>query len=263
MARRKVGSLLAVAGLAVTGVLAYGAFFSGGSTVRTVDTGGGAAPAASATESPYPVHALPATGTAAQDPGGGGGGGGTYGNVGPPAIQGAQGAGNRTGPVGSGDVLYFSGVNTLDPSRSSTSSGDNTFPTPGGAGAGLAAPVAGTSATGCATDPQSVDYYTIPLVVETVSFTGAPRVHLRISGGGPVTARLFQQTHDGDCQLLTAGSSTISGGIANVTLGSRGVTRFAKGATAAVVVTAPMGSHTLSTSSDNPSFLTLPGLTGF
>jgi hypothetical protein len=263
MARRKVGVPLAVAGVVLVAALAYGTFFSGGSNVRVVDAGGGATPAASAAEAPYAVATLPGIGTAAQDPGGGGGGGGNHGTVGPPVIQGAQGAGSLPGTAGSGDVLYFSGVNSLDPNRSATTSGDNTFPTPGAAGGAVAAPVLGTSATGCATDAQSVDYYSIPVKIETVSFTGAPRVHLRITGAGPITVRLFQQTQDGGCQQITSGSSTISGGTTDVGLGSRGRFQFTKGATAAVVVSAPMGSHTLSTSSADPSFVTLPGLTGF
>jgi hypothetical protein len=262
MAKRKATPLFAVAGVVLVGALAYGTIASGGSKVRVADPGGGPVPASTGPEPSLAVSTLPPIGTAAQDPGGGGGGGGGGGNVAPPAIQGAQGSGGAQGVVGGGDTLYFSGVNLLDPNRAATTSGNNTFPTPQAAAGGILAPVTGgTSATGCATDPNSVDYYAIPLKIEHIGFTGAPHVHLRITGSGPVTATLFQQAPNGACQALTSGSSTISGGVANLTMGSLGRFSFTPGDTPAIVVTSP-GSHTLSTDSQNPSFLELPGLSG-
>lgn len=261
MARRKGGALIGVAGVALLGAVVYGATASGGSTVKSADAGGGAVPGPSGAPAPYAIHTLGGIGTAAQDPGGGGGGTGEPGSVGPPDIQGAQGAGSAQGSENSSDTLYLSGVNLIDPNPSAVTSGQNTFPSLGTSGAPIFDPLLGTSATGCATTPDSVGYYAIPLTIETVGWNGAPRAHIRISGGGPITLTLYQQSPNGGCQAVTSGSGTISGGVANVTLGSRRF-QFTKGYTPALVIKAPSGSHTISTDSNNPSSITFPGLYG-
>jgi hypothetical protein len=89
-------------------------------------------------------------------------------------------------------------------------------------------------------------------------------VHIRITGGGPISARLVQfrsPDQGGQCQTLSTGSGTIAGGIANFTLGARSLT-FSKGFTPGLVITAPAGPHTITTSAQDPSFLVLPGLFG-
>jgi hypothetical protein len=265
MANRKLGPVVMVAGVVIVGALAYGSFAEQGKTARAVDTGGGTVPAAAGPVAPYSVSTLPPVGFAAQDPGGGGGGGGRPGNVGTPAIQGAQGAGAPQGTQGGGDTFYLSGVNTLDPSRSAVTSGENTFPTPTGTVGSVLAPAAGgTSTSGCSSDPQSVEYDWVPLTVQTVGFRGTPRVHLRITGGGPVSARIVQFSspdRGGSCQTLSTGSGSIAGGIADFSLSPRSLT-FSRGSTPGLVISAPVGSHTISTSNQNPSFLRLPGLFG-
>jgi hypothetical protein len=260
MARRKGGPLLAVAGVALVGAIAYGTVTSGGSSPVVADRGGGPVPASSPPEAPYAISTLGAIGHAAQDPGGGGGGTGVPGNVGPPGIQGAQGSGTGQGFADSGDTLYFSGVNLLDPNRSATTSGQTTF---GGPGIGTVAGAlpGGSSAVGCASPPQETDYYAIPLR-NVVTFRGNPRVHLNISGGGSVTALLYQQTSSKQCQVVGQGTAPIRGGIADVTLGVGGHD-FPVGVTPTVVIRANDGSsHTISTSSGNPSYLYLPNLQG-
>jgi hypothetical protein len=197
-----------------------------------------------------------------QDPGGGGGGSGRPGLVGPPGIQGAQGPGSAQGPGAVDPHLYFSGVNLLDPQRSAVSSGQNTFPSTASTIGGVVAPVAGgTNASGCATKPNSVDYFAVPLRIETTGFSGSPQVHLRISGGGSVQVTMFQQSQGGTCEPVTSGSAPISGGVANVTLGARRNFTFSQGFTPALVVTTTdTAQHTISTDSGNPSFIFLPGL---
>jgi len=267
MAKRKAAPLIAVAGVVVVGALAFGTFAeSGGSSVKVADPGGGAVPPSPGPPAPFSISTLGPIGTAAQDPGGGGGGGGTPGSVGPPGIQGAQGSGRPQGFEGGGDRLFLSGVNLLDPNQSATTSGDNTFPTPLAVAAAPVDPLLGSGTgqtpTGCATDPQSVDYYAIPLKIETVGFSGAPQVHLRITGGGSVTVRLMQQApNDGPCQTVASGAGGISGGIADISLSGRTNFQFTTGFTPALVISAP-GSHTISTDSFNPSFIRLPGLSG-
>jgi hypothetical protein len=263
MAKRKLGPVVAVVGVVVVGALAFGVFSETGQSIKTADAGGGALPAAAAPEAPYSINTLPPVGSAAQDPGGGGGGGGRPGTVGTPAIQGAQGAGRAQGLESAGNTMYLSGVSGLDPNRSSVTSGETTFPTPVSAVGTVLDPVPGQASAsgGCSSDPQSVEYDWVPLTVQTVGFSGSPHVHLRISGGGPVSARLVQFDSGGSCQTLSTGSSTISGGIADFTLSPRRVT-FARGFTPALVITAPTGPHTVSTSNQNPSFILLPGLFG-
>jgi hypothetical protein len=261
MARRKGGPILAVAGVALVGAIGYGAITSGGSSVTVADRGGGPVPGASGPEAPYAIHTLGAIGTAAQDPGGGGGGTGVPGHVGPPGIQGAQGTGSAQGFADAGDTLYFSGVNLLDPNRSATTSGQTTF---GGPGVGSVTGVLGSnssSSVGCAKPPQETDYYAIPLR-NVVTFRGNPRVHLNISGGGSVTALLYQETQNSQCQLIGQGSAPISGGTADVTLGVASHA-FPVGDTPTVVIRAnDNASHTISTGSGNPSYLFLPNLEG-
>lgn len=261
MARRKRGGLLlGVAGVAVVGALAYGTMTDGGGSVKVADPGGGAVPASPGPPAPYAISTLGSIGTAAQDPGGGGGGTGEPGSVAPPAIQGAQGSGSAPGSADSGDTLYFSGISTLDPNRSATTSGENTFGGPGVGGVigGLAPD---DSATGCAKPPQETDYYAIPLRND-VTFSGNPRVHLNITGGGTVTVLLYQETQSENCQLIGQGTAPIRGGTADVTLGVGGH-RFPTGVLPAVVIRANDGaSHTIRTSSGNPSYITFPGLTG-
>jgi hypothetical protein len=262
MARRKAGPLVAVAVVAVVGFLGYSTMAeSGGSGVKVADPGGGVLPESPAPPPPYSVSTLAPVGTAAQDPGGGGGGTGEPGNVGTPGIQGAQGAGSAQGFESGGDTLYLSGVNLLDPNRSATTSGSNTFPSlTGGVGGVLGPLVGGTEATGCADDPDEVDYYAIPLEVETVGFNGAPSVHLRITGGGTVTAMLYQESQEGSCELVTQGSGGVSGGVANFSMGARSL-QFKKGYTPVVVFKAA-GQRTITTDSANPSFIRFPGLYG-
>jgi hypothetical protein len=180
--------------------------------------------------------------------------------VGPPGIQGAQGPGSPQGYADAGDVLYFSGVNTLDPNRSAVSSGQVQF---GGPGLGtVTGSLPGSdSTTGCAKPPQETDYYAIPLR-NVVTYTGNPQVHLNITGGGTVTVLLYQQTQSEQCQLIGQGTAPISGGTANVTIGSASH-RYPVGDLPALVVRANDGaSHTISTSSGNPSYLHLPNLKG-
>jgi hypothetical protein len=266
MAKRKAAPLIAVAGVVVVGALAYGTFAESGGQVKVADPGGGAVPPSPAPPAPFSISTLGPIGTAAQDPGGGGGGGGTPGNVGPPGIQGAQGSGRPQGFEGGGDRLFLSGVNLLDPNQSAATSGENTFPTPlapvGAVGGPLLGGATGQSATGCLTDAQSVEYDAIPLKIETVGFSGAPRVHLRISGGGLVTARLMQQApNDGPCQTIASGSGGIAGGITDFSLSNRSNFQFSQGFTPVLVISSP-GTHTISTDSFNPSFIRLPGLRG-
>src|SRR3954470_4688590 len=263
MARRKAGVLVAVGAVAVIGVLGYSTWSEVSTpTAKVADPGGGPVSQSPAPPPPYAISTLGPIGTAAQDPGGGGGGTGEPGNVGPPGIQGAQGAGSAQGFQGGGDTLYLSGVNLLDPNLNATTSGSNTFPTPLGALGGVVGPITGgTSATGCATQPDEVDYYAIPLTVESVGFNGAPSVHLRITGGGPITATLYEESPDGNCLFRTSGSGSISGGIANFSMGARNL-EFSKGHTPVVVFRAPSGSHTISTDSSNPSFIRFPNLHG-
>ncbi len=266
MAKRKGGILLAAT--AVLGVVAVAAVLDsgGGSNVRKVDAGGGAVSASPAPPAPYAISTLGAIGTAAQDPGGGGGGTGAPGSVGNPTIQGAQGGRGAPGFADGGDTYYLSGLNLLDPNRSATTTGDNTF---GGPGAGAAVGSAGTvvggldgggngSATGCATPPD-VDYYSTPYRIPT-GFRGTPRMHLRISGGGSVTATVFAKTSSDNCVAVTSGSGRIANGVADFDLGARDYA-FPQDSTPVLVISAP-GEHTISTGSDNPSFLTLPGLYG-
>ncbi len=262
MAIGKAGPLVAVGAVAVLGFLGYSTIAeSGGSSVKVADPGGGSVPPSSPPPAPYSINTLSPVGTAAQDPGGGGGGTGVPGTVGRPDIQGAQGAGSPQGYQNGGDVLYLSGVNLLDPNRSATTSGQNTFPTAtGGVGGVLGPLVGGTSATGCANEPDEVDYYGIPLTYLNIGFNGAPAVHLRISGSGPVTATLYEEK-DGACSQLSQGSGTISGGVANFSMGARSLS-FRKGYTPVVVFKAPQGQHTITTDSANPSFIRFPNLFG-
>lgn len=261
--RRKAAPLVAVGVVAVLGFLGYSTLAeSGGSGVKVADPGGGRVPSSPAPPPPYAVSTLGPVGTAAQDPGGGGGGSGEPGNVGPPGIQGAQGSGSAQGFQGGGDRLYLSGVNLLDPNINAVTSGSNSFPTlTSGLGGALGSVVGGDSATGCARGANEVDYYAIPLTVESVGFNGAPSVRLRITGSGPVTATLYEEPPGGGtCQFRTRGSGTISGGVANFSMGSRKIA-FKKGYTPVVVFSAP-GSHTITTDSANPSYIRFPGLYG-
>jgi hypothetical protein len=265
VAKRKGGIIIAA--VAVLGVVAVATVLDSGGLkeVRKADAGGGAVAASPAPPAPYAISTLGAVGTAAQDPGGGGGGTGVPGQVGGPAIQGAQGAGGAPGIGSSGDTYYLSGVNLLDPNRSATTSGENTF----GPGLGTAVGGVGTvlngvgaggggSATGCATPPD-VDYYSTPFRIPT-GFRGTPRLHLRISGGGTVTASVVAKTANDSCVQVTSGRGDISNGIADFSLGGRNYA-FPLNSTPVLVISAP-GQHTISTGSDNPSFLTLPGLYG-
>lgn len=267
MARRKKGGLLlGVAGVAIVGAAAYGVLgSSSGGTTKVADPGGGAAAPSSPAPAPYAIHTLGAVGTAAQDPGGGGGGTGAPGTVGLPGIQGAQGSGSPQAPGAATTTLWFSGVNLLDPNRSAVTSGQNMF---GGLSATSVADGAGTvlgggnnSTTGCATTSQQTDYYAIPLRND-VSYRGDPRVHLNISGGGTVTVLLYQETKSKNCELVGSGTAPIRGGVADVTIGG-GSHLFPTGVLPAVVVQAnDTASHTISTSSGNPSYIYLPNLTG-
>jgi hypothetical protein len=260
MARRKGGPLLAVAGVAVIGALAYGTLSSGSSSMKVADPGGGNPTASAAPPAPYSISTLGPIGTAVQDPGGGGGGTGAPGSLGVPGIQGAQGSGSAQGYQDAGDTLYFSGVNLLDPNRSATTSGQNVFGGPGVGGVLAGLPGSG-SVTGCAQPPQQTDYYAIPLRND-VTFRGNPTVHLNISGGGTVTALLYQQTQSEVCQLIGTGIAQISGGTANVTINVSSH-RYPTGDLPALVLQANDGQqHTITTSSGNPSYLHLPNLTG-
>ncbi len=262
--RRKAGPIVAVAGVVLVGALAYSTLSDGGGKkTKVADTGGGAVAASPGPPAPYAISTLGAIGTAAQDPGGGGGGTGLPGTVGNPAIQGARGSGSPQGAGSGGDKLYFSGVNLLDPNPSAATSGETTFPSPGSGIAGAVAPVTGSSATGCATSADEADYYAIPLKIETVTFNGTPRVHIRISGAGPVTATFVQQApNNGGCVPITSGTGGISGGVSDFSLGGVGSFRIRQGYTPALVIAAPNGSHTISTDPGNFSYLELPGLTG-
>lgn len=263
--RRKAGPILAVAGVVVVGALAYSTISDsgGGKKMKVADTGGGAVAASPGPPAPYAISTLGAIGTAAQDPGGGGGGTGVPGSVGNPAIQGARGSGTPQGAGSNGDRLYFSGVNLLDPNPSAATSGETTFPSPGSGIAGAIGPVTGPSSTGCATSADEADYYAIPLQIETVTFNGTPRVHVRISGAGPVTASFVQQApNNGGCVPIASGTAGISGGVADFSLSGVGKFRFRQGYTPALVIKAPNGQHTITTSPDNPSYLVLPGLAG-
>ncbi|MDQ1647962.1 MAG: hypothetical protein QOG60_19 [Frankiaceae bacterium] len=263
MAKQKVVPLLIVAGIATAGVLAYGTLTDEGASkaVRVADPGGGPVAASPPPPAPFAISTLGAVGTAAQDPGGGGGGTGPPGSVGNPGIQGAQGGRAASVVHGTGNTLYFSGVSTLDPNRSAATSGQNTF---GGPGVGSATgPLGGSSAssTTCKNPPQETEYDAIPLR-NNVTFSGNPRVHLNISGGGSVTALLYQQLSNKSCQLVGQGTAGIGGGTADVTLGVGGHT-FPTGVLPVVVLRANDGaSHTVTTSNQNPSYLLLPNLTG-
>lgn len=258
--RRKAGPLFGVAGVAVVGALVYGTMTSGGPDIRTADTGGGALPAPSGEPAPYAISTLAPIGNAAQDPGGGGGGTGAPGTVGGPAIQGAQGSDPAPGFADAGDTLYFSGVALLDPNRSATYSGENTFGGPG-LGSVTGALPQSDSSTGCAKPPQETDYYAIPLR-NVVTFRGNPRVRMNISGGGSVTVSLYQQTQDDTCQLVGSGTTGIRGGVADLNLGVSSH-RFPIGVTPVLVIRANDGAqHTITTSNQNPSFIYLPNLQG-
>jgi hypothetical protein len=267
MARRRARVLLGTARAALLGVVVLLVLTSCKNSRDSIDPGGGPVAGPTATPEPFAISTLPPVGRAAQDPGGGGGGNGPRpGAVGPPGIIGPLGGGS-VDRAGLGDFLYFSGVNLLDPNRSATTSGENTFPSPlsplGGLGP-ITDPLGGLlggSATGCATTPDSVDYYAVPLTIEHITFSGTPQVHLRISGAGPVNVRLYQQQPDESCSLITSGSGTISGGVADLSLGPRSNFQFAQKTVPALVVQAP-GTHTISTSRENPSYLELPNLTG-
>ena len=117
------------------------------------------------------------------------------------------------------------------------------------------------STTGCGKPPQETEYVAIPLR-NVVTFSGNPRVHLNITGGGTVTALLYQKTSSDSCQLVGQGTSGIGGGTADITLGVGGHS-FPIGVTPVVVLRANDGaSHTITTSSQDPSYLLLPNLTG-
>lgn len=261
MARGRT-AIWVVAGVVVAGVAA-GTVLDSGSKTLAADSGGGAVPPPSSAPAPYAISTLGPIGTAAQDPGGGGGGTGEPGSVAPPGIQGAQGSGSPQGPGGNDGRLYLSGTNLIDPNRSGVTSGSVALPNPVAAVGGLLNPVTGgTSATGCATGANSTDYYAVPLTVETVGFGGAPHVHIRISGSGPVTVRLAQQSSNGNsCPTVASGSGQISGGVADFTLSSPGKFQFSRGYTPAVVISA-RGSHVITTSQADPSYVALPGLYG-
>jgi hypothetical protein len=259
VARRKaLGGLVVVA---LIGAAAVATVSESGGSVKTADAGGGSVPPSAAPVAPYAVSTLGPIGTAAQDPGGGGGGTGAPGSVGEPGIQGAQGSGSPQGPGGNDSRLYLSGTNLLDPGRSETLSGSVTIPNPLGVLGSLPLPGGGEQATGCATDAQSTDYYAIPLHVETVGFRGTPRVHIRISGSGPVTVELAQQSPGKGCQTITSATGSISGGVADFALNGVGAFQFTHDDTPALVVSAP-GSHTITTDADDPSYVFLPGLYG-
>jgi hypothetical protein len=254
--------LIALAVVAVVGVLGYATISEAGGTVKTADTGGGGVPASAGPPAPYSISTLGPIGTAAQDPGGGGGGTGAPGNVGPPGIQGAQGSGRAQGPGGNDGKLYLSGTNLLDPSRSAATSGQATLPNPLASVGGVVNLPGQSSSTGCAKGGSETDYYAIPLSVETVGFSGTPTVRLRISGSGPVTVRLEQQTPNGNsCQTISTGQGSISGGIASFSLTRRTNFQFSRRFTPSLVIAAT-GSHTISTDSNNPSYIALPGLSG-
>jgi hypothetical protein len=266
MPRRKVG-ILVLTGVVVAGVAAA-TVVEGGSKTLTADSGGGSMAAPSQAPAPYAISTLGPVGTAAQDPGGGGGGTGDPGNVGLPRIQGAQGSGSAQGPGGNDGKLYFSGSQLLDPNHSAATSGTVSIPNPLAGVAGVLGPILGPTTggtgttTGCATDAQSADFYAIPLQVETVGFTGTPRVHVHITGSGSVSAALEEfPAGGGACRTITSGGGSISGGVADFSLGSRGRYQFTKGSTPALVITVS-GSHTITTDFNNPSFLALPGLYG-
>lgn len=265
MPRRKVG-ILVLAGVVVAGAAAA-TVLGGGSKTLTADAGGGAMATPSEAAAPYAIHTLAPVGTAAQDPGGGGGGSGVPGNVAPPGIQGAQGSGRPQGSGGNDGRLYFNGTQLLDPNRSATTSGSVTLPNTLAGVAGVLNPVLGSTGgsgttTGCATSADQADYYAIPLQVETVGFTGTPVAHVRISGSGLVQAQLEEfPSGGGACRPVTSGSAYISGGVANIPLGSLGRYQFTHGSTPALVITAA-GNHVISTDFNNPSYLVLPGLYG-
>jgi hypothetical protein len=253
--------ILVAAGVIVAGVAA-GTVVEGGSKTLAADSGGGSTPAASSPPAPYAISTLGPIGTAAQDPGGGGGGTGAPGSVAPPGIQGAQGSGSAQGPGGNDGRLYLNGAQLLDPNRSAVTSGSVTVPNPLTAIGGILDLGGNSSSTGCATDAQSADYYAVPLRVETVGFSGTPHAHIRISGSGTVQVRLEQLLPDGSsCATVASGQGSISGGVADVTLSSPGRFQFGRDYTPSLVISAP-GSHTITTGSDNPSYIELPGLYG-
>jgi hypothetical protein len=257
--KKAVGGLIVVA---LIGVAAVATISESGSSVRTADTGGGIVPPSAAPPAPYAISTLGPIGTAAQDPGGGGGGTGAPGSVGAPGIQGSQGSGSAQGPGGNDSKLYLSGSNLIDPGRSDVTSGSTAIPnTLAGVAGALPIPGGGTQTTGCATDAQSADYYAIPLHVETVGFRGTPSVRIHISGAGPVTVRLEQQSPGGSCQTVDGATGQINGGIAEFSLGSLSSFQFTHDFTPALVISAP-GSHTITTGPADPSYIFLPGLYG-
>lgn len=260
MARRKIAGYLAVA--AVIGGVTVATISESGSEPLKADSGGGAPAPSSAPPDPYAISTLPPVGNAAQDPGGGGGGTGEPGAVGGPGIQGAQGAGAPQGPGGNDSRLYLSGPNLLDPSRAATTSGSTMVPQPlTGLTGSLPLPAGSATTTGCADEADEVDYYAIPLTIETVGFTGTPTARIRITGSGTVTVTLAQMAPDGSCQTITSGSGPIRNGVAEFSLGSTGPFQFTKNFIPALVIAAP-GSHTITTDNANPSFVGLPGLYG-
>lgn len=252
--RRKAGVLFYVAGAALMGAIVVGAVTSGGgSSKKVADPGGGPLAPPTAPPAPYAISTLAPVGTAAQDPGGGGGGTGEPGNVGPPAVQGAQGSGRSQGRGDPADILYFNGVSTLDPTLSAITSGEVEI-----GGPPLDTLPGDDSSTGCARPPRETDYYAIPLR-SPETFSGNPQVHLVISGGGTVTVTLFQELNGEDCQALGSGTAPIRGGVSDVTLGIRGHT-FPVGANPTLVIRVNDEEvHTLRTSQQNPSYLFLPG----
>jgi hypothetical protein len=263
VARKRGKGIIVLAAVAVLGVVGYATLSESGKTVKTAESGGGSVPASAGPPAPYSISTLGPIGTAAQDPGGGGGGTGVPGNVAPPGIQGAQGSGGAQGRGGNDGKLYLNGTNLLDPSRSSVTSGQVTVPNPLTSVGGVVSVPGQASSTGCAKDASSADYYAIPLKVETVGFSGTPSVRIRISGAGSVTVRLEQQTPDGSsCQTISSGSGTISGGVASFSLTRRNGFQFSRDYTPALVISAPAGSHTISTDASNPSYIALPGLSG-
>lgn len=264
MARRKIAGYLAVA--AVIGGVAVATISESGSEPLKADSGGGAIAPSSPPPAPYAISTLDPVGNAAQDPGGGGGGTGEPGTVGGPGIQGAQGPGSPQGPGGNDGRLYLSGPNLLDPSRAATTSGSTMVPNPltGVGGITDELPILGggaSSSTGCADDADEVDYYAIPLKIETVGFTGTPTVRIRITDGPAVSVTLAQMSLNGDCQTIATGTGPVRNGVAEFSLSSTGPFQFRKNFIPALVIKAS-GSRTITTDNANPSFVGLPGLYG-
>ena len=72
----------------------------------------------------------------------------------------------------------------------------------------------------------------------------------------------MQQTPDkSNCVGVSSGSGQISGGVADFSLSSPGKFQFGHDYTPALVISV-LGSHTVTTSSENPSYVALPGLYG-